>query len=685
MASMFSSCRSLSSVVPYDPPNQLKITDLPEVLDLLRNHGYLGTSYDILGFCLGLSSTTLDVIRNNNSDDTESCLRECLKAWLLKADNLEWTKGNPTIYSLVSALRELGENGVADGIDMAMHPACKIVARYTSNQSLLSVLPQLDIYLYEAKLIKGAIIPRNRQGEALLGRIKEAICVDYRKLEAFADILCQDPVTAEIGNAIMRDYRELDGSDDSIEECVDNKNVEMLMHVIYFSVSITSEFKLMRLKFGQTFFKVGSIMMNSPQSPTLDNIKYVLGIYNSALRPQLVHFKDIRDVLQLVSDNSSLDDISMLEYLVDESNLEEAQVVIKKYKEAIEEFKEIKFIPFLREKFPIAVPFEFTIIVDEDADKSMLNDVKRLSSAIFEKAPQHIRINVIRGFSLQSKDTTLTTEVRAGTTESVSHSYQEEEEDEKDEEKQLEEEKELHEEEKLIYEQVIKESEEKIATLIELQEKVTGGLKQTQIKAEEYEESRSELQNEIQKIKNKRGIFQKLQSEIQKFKNESKTFQKQRKALILENERLRSLLKDHNVPVQQKEETEILQETETVHTCTYISKVILEPVEDDSYHIGQCLEVKESVLTEIKEMTPVDSRLTHVLETWCHEKDRTMTELKESLKRIDRDDILEGLHELPTGQYTMNNDEEYDINVKDSKEFENHIEAENKEIKTTQT
>ena len=26
------------------------------------------------------------------------------------------------------------------------------------------------------------------------------------------------------------------------------------------------------------------------------------------------------------------------------------------------------------------------------------------------------------------------------------------------------------------------------------------------------------------------------------------------------------------VPVQQKEEAEILQETETVHTCTYISK-----------------------------------------------------------------------------------------------------------------
>ena len=72
--------------------------------------------------------------------------------------------------------------------------------------------------------------------------------------------------------------------------------------------------------------------------------------------------------------------------------------------------------------------------------------------------------------------------------------------------------------------------------------------------------------------------------------------------------------------------------------------VILEPVEDDWYHIGQCLEVKESVLTEIKEMKTVDSRLTYVLESWCIEEDRTLNELKDSLKRMDRDDILEGKH-----------------------------------------
>uniref|UniRef100_A0A1X7SY50 Death domain-containing protein n=1 Tax=Amphimedon queenslandica TaxID=400682 RepID=A0A1X7SY50_AMPQE len=114
--------------------------------------------------------------------------------------------------------------------------------------------------------------------------------------------------------------------------------------------------------------------------------------------------------------------------------------------------------------------------------------------------------------------------------------------------------------------------------------------------------------------------------------------------------------------------SDIIDATETETTTEQKSSsshsaMILEPVEDDWYHIGQCLELKESVLTKIKEMTRVDSRLTHVLETWCHEKDRTITELKDSLKRMDRDDILE---------------------VKNSKEVQTQIETENKEKQTTQ-
>ena len=83
-----------------------------------------------------------------------------------------------------------------------MHPACRILARYTSNQSLLSALDWLVIDLYEAKLIE---VPHTQE-EDLLVQIKEAVCIDYRKLKVFADILCKSTATAEIGITIMRDY-----------------------------------------------------------------------------------------------------------------------------------------------------------------------------------------------------------------------------------------------------------------------------------------------------------------------------------------------------------------------------------------------------------------------------------------------------------------------------------------------
>ena len=131
-------------------------------------------------------------------------------------------KGGPTIYLLVSALRELGENGVADGIDMESkfnkisftyysfieHPACKILAYHSAQQQsvIVAALPQLVILLHAAKLVKAMILPTNIQGEDLLIEIEEAVCIDYLKLEAFAVILCKCKATVEIGNSILKEY-----------------------------------------------------------------------------------------------------------------------------------------------------------------------------------------------------------------------------------------------------------------------------------------------------------------------------------------------------------------------------------------------------------------------------------------------------------------------------------------------
>ena len=150
----------------------------------------------------------------------------------------------------------------------------------------------------------------------------------------------------------------------------------------------------MRSKFGQTFIKVESIMKSNPQSPSLHLIKFILGPYYGASSPQLAQCKDISDILQLVRAYSSLDNISMLELIVNKFNIEEAKPVIKEYKEAVEKLK-IKLCQFLEEVLLKAssLPESVTIIIDEDTNDLVLNDVRRLSSAVLSR---YIKVEVIR-------------------------------------------------------------------------------------------------------------------------------------------------------------------------------------------------------------------------------------------------------------------------------------------------
>ena len=119
MASKLASPNQLTSifrpVIYFLLSNYFLVTDLAGVLNLLRRHGYSGVSYYDLGLYLGLSSDTLDAIKENNKGDIDGCLRDCLTKWLQEPDE---EKGGPTIYLLVTALRELGENAIAERIDI---------------------------------------------------------------------------------------------------------------------------------------------------------------------------------------------------------------------------------------------------------------------------------------------------------------------------------------------------------------------------------------------------------------------------------------------------------------------------------------------------------------------------------------------------------------------------------------
>ena len=167
---------------------------------------------------------------------------------------------------------------------------------------------------------------------------------------------------------------------------------------IKFPLHLTSQFKSMRLQFGDTFVKVASILKTVSQ-PTIDDIKKSLRFSYNTLRPQLDLCKDITDILEIMSDNSSLDDVSMLEFLVNKLNIEEAQLVVQEYKEVIEEFSKTELSTCLHEKFSYASPLQcerITIVVDRKTDDHTLDDVRRLSVNLFDELLPNVRLNVIR-------------------------------------------------------------------------------------------------------------------------------------------------------------------------------------------------------------------------------------------------------------------------------------------------
>ena len=86
------------------------------MLDILREHIFDSTHFFDLSLILGLLHPTIKAIKEENKDNFQSCLRECLVKWLEKADAVV-EKGGPTWYALIKALRSINQVAVADAID----------------------------------------------------------------------------------------------------------------------------------------------------------------------------------------------------------------------------------------------------------------------------------------------------------------------------------------------------------------------------------------------------------------------------------------------------------------------------------------------------------------------------------------------------------------------------------------
>ena len=89
-------------------PRSLDITDLLEILTLLKN-GHFNGSWETLGLHLGLYDPTLKSIKANYPRDIDICLRECIVDWLKKCDGVY----EVSYVTLAKALEEMGQKSTA--------------------------------------------------------------------------------------------------------------------------------------------------------------------------------------------------------------------------------------------------------------------------------------------------------------------------------------------------------------------------------------------------------------------------------------------------------------------------------------------------------------------------------------------------------------------------------------------
>ena len=133
--------------------------------------------------------------------------------------------------------------------------------------------------------------------------------------------------------------------------------------------------------------------------PNLKKMKKLIGSCNRDLKAKLSHCSSITKVLSIVEEECSLTDYTLLEAVVEEFNVEEAEKHIEKYREILKEFLENNPIArCLKEKFdavkthpPLSCE-TITYVFDWRPDERMLKDIKDILS---ESSGKLVRIRYI--------------------------------------------------------------------------------------------------------------------------------------------------------------------------------------------------------------------------------------------------------------------------------------------------
>ena len=149
--------------------------------------------------------------------------------------------------------------------------------------------------------------------------------------------------------------------------------------------SKSSEFSSIRASLAKMIFKVSKAI--TQKSPPLIDLKSLICLFNSDLKAKLAECNDISSVVHVIEGECSLTDIKLLETVVEEFEVTEAERYIEKYKTTLEESCHSLSIDLcLKEKFdavntsPSLKCETATYVFDWRPDEKKLKDITDILS-----------------------------------------------------------------------------------------------------------------------------------------------------------------------------------------------------------------------------------------------------------------------------------------------------------------
>ena len=157
------------------------------------------------------------------------------------------------------------------------------------------------------------------------------------------------------------------------------------------------EFTGIRDKFTDLIDEISRAMHNI----SYDELKSYVCLRFRHLRPQIAECEDTNGIMQLISDQCQLTNVTVLESVVKKFKIEEAEPAIQLYKDEIENFYQEgrPLRRFLNSQLAFSSPLQCetaTITVNKAVDDYELKDIDILMTVAFEALAPNVKVTIIR-------------------------------------------------------------------------------------------------------------------------------------------------------------------------------------------------------------------------------------------------------------------------------------------------